>query len=1099
MNQHVYMDQKFLNELFTSNTRTTYIKIISLNFEDLPFDSMEGVVTSGSINLDGKSSVRRSCSLTLSVDKNSYILNQSSWSLSTKIKVFFGVKNTVCDFNDYGEIIWFPQGEFYISQFNYSTSLTSYTVSLSCKDKMCMLNGELGGVFTSLTIDLGQVNDYNENGEIVATKDLKLYDIIRELVHHYGREPYHNIIINDLDMSGSEILEYRGNEPLYLLKDSANNITTCISDPEYKIGIKYTNGTYGIVQINNSDLVYETIGQIDEFAVQPTSVYMVVQDIETLAFNVLTEDKYSIIKLEYGQIAGYRPTELTFAGKFIMNQGETVTSALDKIINMLGPYEYFYNTDGQFIFQKKPVAFETSFNNLREDSGTGLKYIEPLAYTQKQAHVFDNYKVISQYQDNLNINNIKNDYVVWGRQNDRNIMMHYSIKSKPTYYKAYNGVEYATAEKYYPLSSEQEKNIYDWREIMYQMAFDNHKNGNKSDFYIKLNQNNPSLMQGTTGYEYYYQELLAYWRDLYNPTPPPEYKRISYAEPLDKYPQRFVDKIEPITLTELEKLKTVANLYTIRNNELQKWSNAIDLTQLQGTGHSYPIDNIYYSTRNIPTKIINNIDYRITPLYKKSQNILGEDIYQPIYQFLSNDLAETIYISNDQYSEKIKYQDYYSITSYQTSNLQYPFAYNQLFLKRINSETGENEYVQIYEISLLLPTENTPVLWQYYKNVSLDHNTLQILATAINNYDTNVKLYVHGSEEVLSFHPDEGEDICIKAFLNADNKVLWYQKADGTYDYLSSLILKDGETTEKNTFNKYELYVYKDQIGYVNTIDAIDVDKTNLLWGVINDDDKLSFESLLIQDFMRPKSINNIYIKAEDKIEVQSISDGLKDFYINSTDASFKQFLNYTYLNIKGEPHVLHEDAIGTSLIKYYHRYYNYFLATGADFTKCWNIAIYNNFSLAHFWIDFLDIQGSLSKFAVDKINYRTKTENNQSVTGINFGDLPWFQWIEEKDWDVVDRTEGSYTYIRMPVGLEQYFVVSSKGTSCKNVIDNWLNSYACISNTISFSCIPNYALQPNDIIVLDAKKYEITKITLPLSYDGQMNISATLLQTNVF
>jgi hypothetical protein len=69
---------------------------------------------------------------------------------------------------------------------------------------------------------------------------------------------------------------------------------------------------------------------------------------------------------------------------------------------------------------------------------------------------------------------------------------------------------------------------------------------------------------------------------------------------------------------------------------------------------------------------------------------------------------------------------------------------------------------------------------------------------------------VHGSEEVLSFHPDEGEDICIKAFLNADNKVLWYQKADGTYDYLSSLILKDGETTEENTFNKYELYVYKD-------------------------------------------------------------------------------------------------------------------------------------------------------------------------------------------------------------------------------------------------------------------------------------------------
>ena len=50
---------------------------------------------------------------------------------------------------------------------------------------------------------------------------LKLKDIIKEAVHEYGKELYHNIIINDLDNYGLELLEYRGDKPLYLLYDEA--------------------------------------------------------------------------------------------------------------------------------------------------------------------------------------------------------------------------------------------------------------------------------------------------------------------------------------------------------------------------------------------------------------------------------------------------------------------------------------------------------------------------------------------------------------------------------------------------------------------------------------------------------------------------------------------------------------------------------------------------------------------------------------------------------------------------------------------------------------------------------------------------------------
>nr|DAE09686.1 MAG TPA: Neugrin [Myoviridae sp. ctjhW4] len=35
-----------------------------------------------------------------------------------------------------------------------------------------------------------------------------------------------------------------------------------------------------------------------------------------------------------------------------MSAGDTVTSALDKIKQVLGNYEYFYDLDGNFIFQE---------------------------------------------------------------------------------------------------------------------------------------------------------------------------------------------------------------------------------------------------------------------------------------------------------------------------------------------------------------------------------------------------------------------------------------------------------------------------------------------------------------------------------------------------------------------------------------------------------------------------------------------------------------------------------------------------------------------------------------------------------------------------
>jgi hypothetical protein len=95
------------------------------------------------------------------------------------------------------EYVWFNQGIYVITSFNYSRSVTSYNISISGKDKMCLLNGDMGGNLGS-SVDFGKMDEVDANGN-VSTISIPVKDIIREAVHQYGREPFHNIVINDLD------------------------------------------------------------------------------------------------------------------------------------------------------------------------------------------------------------------------------------------------------------------------------------------------------------------------------------------------------------------------------------------------------------------------------------------------------------------------------------------------------------------------------------------------------------------------------------------------------------------------------------------------------------------------------------------------------------------------------------------------------------------------------------------------------------------------------------------------------------------------------------------------------------------------------------
>ena len=74
-----------MEKIFEQKLQQKFVKLIALNFQEEPIEVIEGMATSGSINLDGKSSVRRTCSLSLIT--NQLDINSYYWGFKNKFKL----------------------------------------------------------------------------------------------------------------------------------------------------------------------------------------------------------------------------------------------------------------------------------------------------------------------------------------------------------------------------------------------------------------------------------------------------------------------------------------------------------------------------------------------------------------------------------------------------------------------------------------------------------------------------------------------------------------------------------------------------------------------------------------------------------------------------------------------------------------------------------------------------------------------------------------------------------------------------------------------------------------------------------------------------
>ena len=573
------LDLEFLRKLDLMRNKAVYAKIILLTWDENPVYEIQGKITGGSINIDGASAVRRTCSLTM-VSPDVDITN-TYWALKNKFKLEVGVENEID--SRYPEIIWFKQGTYVFTSLNMSVQSNNFTISLNGKDKMCLLNGEVGGSINAST-DFGKLEEYEtlENGEIIRNViSIPIVDIVKNAVHAFAGEPMSNIVLNDIDNYGLELLEYRGDKehPMYMPRridtGEVTNMTTnseqeyyrtqeCLEDNKIKVS-------------DTSIIYYDRTGESNDI---PTSVWAKDSDNKPIAYN--------IIKITFGETAGYRRTELTYPGELVANIGEALTNILDKIKNMFSDFEYFYDVDGRFIFQKKKTYINTSFNNLKTDNDE--TYAEDSMYTSSVAYTFENGILLSAFTDAPQILNIKNDFSIWGKRKgvggqDLPVHMRYAIDFKPTYYsplkfneageqiqsdKAYVSFEYrnyriidldentfqsyiyyiqnldgtySLAENYNkdtiyyeaiePVRKEGEPELIylDWRELIYQMALDYFKyNHKKSNFTQLIAAANPDhYPTGVTGYETYYTDMQGFWRQLYFPAIK-DYSLISESE-----------------------------------------------------------------------------------------------------------------------------------------------------------------------------------------------------------------------------------------------------------------------------------------------------------------------------------------------------------------------------------------------------------------------------------------------------------------------------------------------------------------------------------------------------------------------------------------
>lgn len=1096
-------DSKFLSMLDEMRIKNHYAKITVLSFVDeKPLREIQGIATAGSIAVNGQAALRRTISLTVSGIENENDINniENIISINKKVKIEVGLENPFEDYKNYGDIIWFPLGTYVINQATTSTTASSANISISGKDKMCMLDGTCGGTLPS-AVTFHETQYEDNNGDIFI-EQVPIFTIIKECVTHFGKEPEQNVIINDVDMTAKLSTKYIGQNPIWFSKD-------------YKSFI--------------------------------------------ISENAPEDENFLQHKFIYGQDVGYQETDFTYPGELVFSAGDTVTSVLDKIIESLGNYEYFYDLDGHFVFQQKKNYLNYYYTPITQINDN--YYIKAFS-DSKYYYTFIDAKDALSYYNSPKYENIKNDFIVWGDKTNANgvtktIQYHLAIDEKPQIDLANQymwDITRGNGDHAYYLF-EYEKNNYNQTpeqkaiEIIYT---ENHSeiSDNSIETAIKKDVVNNILQN----YSFYNGDQFVL------------YYKIIFSDQIKYYKVVLLNK-EIIDFIYLEDLTDIIDFTYLAFGVYPK-KDEEDASDDTSSSDEELIDH--------PDKSNNSDldpDFGIpNSWYRDKQNQIDSDFgINPDESKPSNDSDDK---END--TTKIKNKEFYLMQKRIIDNVDVLGYYNK-----------KGEWIQIFELSEELNLTNinnliNKVKQNYYlkiikdinfdeinkeydfnfinqNNILLISNT-DLLIYKLNSYDSkgDKKEYsynipdnysaIKDSEDKILISEEEHKEL-IKALLEyyktnkddlIDDLTLIYNYTD-----INDISNEDNDSSDTNNKKgsdlllpfldpvegkKDQLKILKDQEDIIKKIFILR-DNGNYTLNEIIEEITNAYNSNIIDFSILPE---NSKIKIITYIPEEPEFDYEDNFYftligtpchewreelfrqalLNNENGSQKGDYDDELLAKINSEYLWRKQLFDPQNETWHEEWNNQIDSANSDEEKIdtwdgWNPAIYIDPSLITYWLDFIDVDQLVSKYSVNKIGRRTKalTKTNMSLLyKLNVPDIIFFENTGEADLiqKIEEYTLEGQAYCALKPGQMKLFSSSGTGSTAFDYIREMLYQYLIYNLTVTINCAPRYYLEPNNLIYIDDKKsnikgeFVITQYTLPLTYNGNMSITTNEALTRV-
>ena len=397
-------------------------------------------------NIDHLFSVNKKCKLELGI-----VNNVSNYIYTIKDKNDVIHYKTINYKQKYGQTIWFPLGIYVMFNPSISHGIDGVTISMQLKDKMCLLNGDLGGQIHSAVDFSTQDQMVDINAQSIEKNPVLVYNIIKQLVNHWGNELLHKIIITEVPLQIKRVVRWMGIDPIYLVQQEGQK---------------------------GGWVFYTSQEDADKNKKKDT-------EIKTF---------------KKGQDVGYQYTDFVYPGELVCNAGDTVTSVLDKLIGIMGNYEYFYDVEGNFRFQQKQNYLNmtnTAYWTKEQQSDKKVGNLPTQVYNadvyklSRPVYSFIENKYTTTFNNSLSYNNIKNDFVVWGSRKSTNTNItlpcrfHLAIDKKPSLHKhdiILFEDDYQTTRAVAWKEGDEEalkitRTSIDWREQIYYQMLEDERNG----------------------------------------------------------------------------------------------------------------------------------------------------------------------------------------------------------------------------------------------------------------------------------------------------------------------------------------------------------------------------------------------------------------------------------------------------------------------------------------------------------------------------------------------------------------------------------------------------------------------------------------------